>query len=97
MLTSESFEKILDTIVDLIKTTLEMTPPELTADIHERGILLTGGGSMLKGLDQVISQSADIPVRISDDPLTAVVRGMGILLEDEELLKEIALPSARVK
>ena len=93
----EALKKSVDTIVDLIKITLEMTPPELTADIHERGILLTGGGSMLKGLDQVISQSADIPVRISDDPLTAVVRGMGILLEDEELLKEIALPSARVK
>ncbi len=93
----EALKKSVDTIVDLIKTTLEMTPPELTADIHERGILLTGGGSMLKGLDQVISQSADIPVRISDDPLTAVVRGMGILLEDDQLLKEILLPSARVK
>lgn len=93
----EALKKSVDTIVDLIKTTLEMTPPELTADIHERGILLTGGGSMLKGLDQVISQSADIPVRISDDPLTAVVRGMGILLEDDQLLKEIVLPSARVK
>lgn len=93
----EALKKSVDTIVDLIKTTLEMTPPELTADIHERGILLTGGGSMLKGLDQVIAQSADIPVRISDDPLTAVVRGTGILLEDDELLKEIALPSARIK
>lgn len=93
----EALKKSVDTIVDLIKTTLEITPPELTADIHERGILLTGGGSMLKGLDQVISQSADIPVRISDDPLTAVVRGTGILLEDDELLKAITLPSARIK
>ena len=61
----EALKKSVDAIVDLIKTTLEITPPELTADIHERGILLTGGGSMLKGLDQVISQSADIPVRIA--------------------------------
>ncbi|HQF57157.1 MAG TPA: rod shape-determining protein [Candidatus Magasanikbacteria bacterium] len=93
----EALKKSVDAIVDLIKTTLEITPPELTADIHERGILLTGGGSMLKGLDQVISQSADIPVRIADDPLTAVIRGTGILLEDEELLKTITLPSARIK
>lgn len=93
----EALKKSVNAIVDLIKTTLEITPPELTADIHERGILLTGGGSMLKGLDQVISQSADIPVRIADDPLTAVIRGTGILLEDEELLKTITLPSARIK
>ena len=93
----EALKKSVDAIVDLIKTTLEITPPELTADIHERGILLAGGGSMLKGLDQVISQSADIPVRIADDPLTAVIRGTGILLEDEELLKTITLPSARIK
>lgn len=93
----EALKKSVDAIVGLIRTTLEMTPPELTADIHERGILLTGGSSMLKGLDKIISQSADIPVRIADDPLTAVIRGTGILLEDEQLLKEITLPSARVK
>jgi len=93
----EALAKSVEAIVNLIRTTLEMTPPELTADIHERGILLTGGGSMLKGLDKVIAQNADIPVRIADDPLTAVVRGTGILLEDQDLLKEIVLPSAREK
>ncbi len=75
--------------------TLEVTPPELTGDIHERGVLLVGGGALLEGLDTVIARAAEIPVRIADDPLTAVVRGAGLLLEDEELLREVSLPSAR--
>ncbi len=91
----EALERSLRVIVDLIKMTLEMTPPELTADIHERGILLTGGGSLLRGIDQLIAEATGIPVRIADDPVTSVVRGTGILLEDPALLKEIALPSAR--
>src|SRR3989338_3142631 len=92
----EALARSVNTIVEHVKITLEITPPELTADIHERGLLLTGGGALLKGLDRVIARAAEIPVRIADDPLTAVVRGTGILLEDQELLKEVALPSARV-
>ena len=91
----EALERSVRTIVDLIKMALELTPPELTADIHERGLLLTGGGSLLHGMDAVIAEATDIPVRIADDPLTAVVRGTGILLEDTVLLQEVALPSAR--
>ncbi len=91
----EALERSVHAIVDHIKMTLEVTPPELTADIHERGILLTGGGSLLRGLDRVIAEAAEIPVRISDDPLTSVVRGAGYLLEDAHLLNEVALPSAR--
>jgi len=93
----EALRRSVKTIVDYIKMTLEVTPPELTADIHERGMLLCGGGALLRGLDKVISQMAEIPVRIMDDPLTAVVRGAGILLENEELLREVVLPSARNK
>lgn len=89
----EALNKSIRVIIDNIKATLEMTPPELVADIYERGIVLSGGGALLRGLDQLISREADIPVRIADDPLTAVSRGTGALLEDEELLKEITLPS----
>jgi len=91
----QALERSVTTIVDIIRMTLELTPPELTADIHERGLLLTGGGSLLHGFDTVITRSTEIPVRIADDPLTAVVRGTGILLEDTTLLHEVALPSAR--
>ncbi|MFA5210904.1 MAG: rod shape-determining protein [Patescibacteria group bacterium] len=91
----EALKRSVKTIVDYIKMTLEMTPPELTADIHERGILLSGGASLLKGLDKVIAKNAEIPVRIADDPLTAVVRGAGILLDEADLLSEVRLPSAK--
>ena len=91
----EALRRSVETIVDHIRMTLEITPPELTADIHERGLLLTGGGALLRGIDEVIAKGTGIPVRISDDPLTAVVRGTGVLLDEEELLNEVALPSAR--
>lgn len=93
----EALGRSIEVIVDLIKTSLELTPPELTADIHERGLLLTGGGSLLRGIDKIIARATEVPVRISDDPLSAVVRGTGILLEDEGMLKSIRLPSARNK
>jgi rod shape-determining protein MreB len=90
----EALRRSVLTIIENIKATLEMTPPELVADIYERGIVLTGGGSLLKGLDVLISRQAEIPVRVAEDPLTCVVRGAGILLDDETLLKDIAMPSA---
>ncbi|MDD5251239.1 MAG: rod shape-determining protein [Patescibacteria group bacterium] len=91
----EALARSVRTIVENVKSALEMTPPELVADIYERGIVMTGGGAMLKGLDSVISRVAEIPVRVADDPLTCVVRGTGILLENFELLKDIALPSSQ--
>lgn len=89
----EALHKSIKAIIENIKTTLETTPPELVADIYERGIVLSGGGALLRGFDRLISKEADIPVRIADDPITAVARGTGVLLEDEDLLKSVALPS----
>ena len=93
----EALARSIKTIVDHIKMTLETTPPELIADIHERGLLLVGGGAMLRGIDKIISRATEISVRIADDPLTTTVRGVGILLEEDELLKNIALPSSKQK
>lgn len=90
----EALAKSVRLIVENIKATLETTPPELVADIYERGIVLAGGGAMLKGLDRLIAKITEVPVRIADDPATCVVRGTGILLEDKEFLKHISLPSA---
>jgi rod shape-determining protein MreB len=73
----ESISKSLKIIVDNIKTLLEITPPELVADIHDRGIILSGGGALLRGIDYLIAKNLEIPVRITDDPLTSVVRGTG--------------------
>jgi len=87
----EAISKSLKIIVDNIKQTLEITPPELVADIHERGILVSGGGALLRDIDELIAKTTQIPVRIADDPLTSVVRGGGILLDEPELLQEIII------
>lgn len=92
----EAMTKSLRAIIDNIKATLEVTPPELVADIHERGILISGGGALLRGLDQLVSRAAEIPVRIADDPLTSVVRGAGILLDEAELLNEVTAPNKKI-
>lgn len=85
-----ALSKSIQLITDHIKATLEVTPPELVADIYKRGITLTGGGALLRGLDEAIAEVTKIPVHVADDPLTAVVRGTGYLLDDISLLKEIA-------
>ncbi|MBA4321042.1 MAG: rod shape-determining protein, partial [Flavobacterium sp.] len=69
-------------IVEAIKQTLERTPPELSADILDRGVMLTGGGALLKGLDERIRMETNLPVHVADDPLTAVVRGAGKCIEN---------------
>lgn len=76
-------------LVNSIKATVEETPPELVADIMHRGITLVGGGSLLRGLDRLIHEETKIPVRVAEDPLTAVVRGTGIILEDIDALREV--------
>ncbi|MEK7529754.1 MAG: rod shape-determining protein [Patescibacteria group bacterium] len=90
----EALARSVKTILENIKMTLEMTPPELVADIYERGMVLSGGGALLKGLDEAIAKDIQIPVRIADDPMTCVVRGCGALLEKTSLLEQLALPSA---
>jgi rod shape-determining protein MreB len=68
-------------IVETIKTTLEETPPELAADIIDSGIMLAGGGALLRGLDRLIAQETGMPVRIADDPLSCVALGTGKCVE----------------
>lgn len=79
-------------MIENIKAILEATPAELVADIYERGIVLTGGGALLKNIDQAIADATQIPVRIADDPLTCVVRGTGILLDNPALLADVRIP-----
>ncbi len=82
-------------IIENIKTILETTPPELVSDIYERGLYLSGGGALLRGLDKAISVAAKVPVKIVDDPLTCVARGTGILLNDKELLDKVVLANSQ--
>jgi rod shape-determining protein MreB len=77
----EAIQEPLKTILGSVRTALEKTPPELSSDIAENGLVLTGGGALLDGLDKLIGQETDLPVRIADDPLTCVARGGGIALE----------------
>lgn len=85
----EALSPILTRIIDAISGLLEESPPELTSDILEHGIFLTGGGSLLPGFDKLIVERTHIPVVRSEDPLTSVVRGTGKVLEDEALLHRI--------
>jgi len=87
-----AISKTINQITENIKSTLEVTPPELVSDIYEHGITLSGGGALLRGLDKHIAEATRIPVRLTDDPLTCVVRGTGILLSDMELLEKVISP-----
>ena len=91
----EAMRKTINQIIDNIKLVLETTPPELVSDIYECGIVLTGGGSLLRGLDKEIANAARVPVKIAEDPLTCVVRGAGILLADKELLDKVSVVSSK--
>jgi rod shape-determining protein MreB len=78
----EALQTNINQIIEAIKRTLEKTPPELSTDILERGIMLTGGGALLKGLDERIKMETNLPVFVADDPLTAVVRGAGKAIDN---------------
>lgn len=88
----EAMKKSINAVLESVRATMEETPPELLADIMEKGIVLAGGGALLIGLDKRISLETQTQVHIADDPLTAVVRGTGIVLEDLDLLQGVLLP-----
>jgi len=84
-------------VIDAIRYTLERTPPELASDVMEAGIVLAGGGAMLRGLDELISEETGIPVRIADEPLNAVAIGTGMVLEHIKTLKNILISPRKLK
>jgi len=86
----------IQAIVEAVKVTLERTPPELAADIMDKGIVLAGGGALLRGLPRLLSNETSMPVHLSDDPLTAVARGTGIALEHFNLLQKIMINSRKL-
>jgi rod shape-determining protein MreB len=87
----EALSECVATITNAIRVALERTPPELSADISDRGIVLTGGGALLKNLDKRIREETGLPVSIAEDPLTSVVLGTGKLLNDFKLLRRVAI------
>jgi rod shape-determining protein MreB len=85
----------INAIIEAIKITLEKTPPELAADIMDRGIVMTGGGALLDGFDRLISRETGMPVVVADDTLDCVVLGAGKVLKQLNLLKRISLNNRR--
>ncbi len=85
----EAIQEPIQQIVDAIRRALEITPPELASDIVDRGIVMAGGGSMIRGLDVLISQETSLPIRLDEDPLTCVVRGTGRILDDPEKYRAV--------
>jgi rod shape-determining protein MreB len=80
----EAVQEPIQQIVDAVRRALEITPPELASDIVDRGIVMTGGGALIRGLDVLLSQETGLPIHVDEDPLTCVVRGTGKILDDEE-------------
>lgn len=93
----EAIKESIAKIVDIVKLTLEKTPPELASDIMEKGIVLAGGGALIKNLDKLLSAETGMPVYVAEEPLDCVVRGTGKTLEDLERLKTVLINSRRRK
>jgi len=89
----KALSRSIKTLVNAVKGTIEETPPELVADIMEQGMFLAGGGALLKGLDQLITLTTKMAVHIANDPLTCVVRGTGLILEDLDSLRGVLVPT----
>lgn len=88
---TEALFDVISTIIQAVKQTLERTPPELSADIVDKGIFIAGGGALLRNMDVLLQRETELPVKVTDDPLTAVVLGAGKALDELELLKKIAI------
>ena len=87
----EAISQSIDTLVESVREVLETTPPEILSDVMRSGMTLVGGGALLKGLDQLLSQWLKVPVTVADDPLTAVARGTGVILENLPLHQDLLL------
>ena len=91
----EAIQESMDKIVEIVKQTLERTPPELSSDIMEKGIVLSGGGALIKNLNKLIAERTEMPVYVAEDPLECVVKGTGKTLEDLERLKTVLINSRK--
>ena len=89
----EAIKSSIDNLVEAVEETIEKTPPELVADLIANGIIMTGGGSLLKNLDKYLEDKTGVPVKVAEDPLTSVVRGTSIVLEDLDKLKDVLVPA----
>ena len=89
----EAIASSITTFIDGVKEVLETTPPEILSDVMNRGIYLSGGGALLRGLDVLLRKMLRIPVTIAEDPLTAVARGTGVILDDIDYYQEVLIPT----
>jgi rod shape-determining protein MreB len=87
----EAIHGSVQVILDGVREVLETTPPEIVSDVINRGIFITGGGAMIHGIDKIISESFKVPVHIPKEPLSAVARGCGIVLEDLEQYSQVLI------
>jgi rod shape-determining protein MreB len=86
----EAIIEVIHTIVETVHVALESTPPELVADIIDRGLVMAGGGALLQGLDALLRQETSVPITVADEPLYAVVHGVSYLLDNIDLLEEVS-------
>jgi rod shape-determining protein MreB len=86
----EALQEPVTTIVEAVRTTLERCPPELAADLVDRGIVMAGGGSLLRGIDKLLAEQTGLPVHRADDPMSAVAEGTGVVLHELAFLRKVA-------
>jgi rod shape-determining protein MreB len=91
----EAIQEPIAAVVDAVRQALEHTPPELASDIVDRGIVMTGGGALLKGLDALLRENTNLPINVDEEPLTCVVRGTGRILDDPDKYRGVLALSGR--